>query len=612
MVVSSLSRRSFRALLLAAVPLVLCLGAAGCDQKTKVTSEAQPILAPVPVPAGLIGELTIAHPNTTWSKIRENMGGPLKFMPQSYPMLVTTLLGLPPQAADQIDADIPTYGAAISDGKMETPVLAIHVKSGAQLVALLTGGAEARYQAKVDGPSGVTLLEPKPGQTALEASLGVTGNYLLVGYAPDGILRVGPYAARTMPGKTAPANDALVVASHEALAGPLRNRMNTWWVATRNELQENDRLQREKHGGSAPSFGDPTAALQKADTTFQAMYAILGDLTEARVTLDLDDAGAHLRTGLKPQAPEGVAAREFTAMNTGSADGLLDMPADVSVAMMTRDSPEVREKTAADQGEAIEKLFAGKINDAEKKQIREVLASWSKGRGDWLFVGGALGQDGRALYARSAIGDLPTLQQGLKSTLDLGKVAAFADPLKHWLGDIKIGTPAPLPEGENGSWVKIERTPPASAQIPLEFKNGKPVPGKATRALEDAKGGKGKGDKDGKPEIFEVAWSFDKTMASYAVATNGREALKRIGHGTLRDDGEVKRAVDALKDETAAALLVLPMRLIGGIALPAAPSTRPPAAPMLIAIGKAGSEGWFRADAAWAAVREVAKVRPVQ
>jgi hypothetical protein len=436
----------------------------------------------------------------------------------------------------------------------------------------------------------------------------VTGNYLLVGYAPDGLLRVGPYAARTMPTKPAPANDALIVAGHEALAGPVRGRINTWWVATRNELQENDRLQREKHGGSAPTFGDPAAALQKADTTFQGIFAILGDLTEARVTLDLDDSGAHLRTGLKPQTADGVAAREFGAMNTGSADGLLDMPGDVTVAMLTRDSIEVREKTAADQGEAIEKLFAGKIADPEKKQIREVLASWSKGRGDWLFVGAALNQEGRALYARSAIGDLATLQQGLKTTLDLGRMPAFAEPLKHWLGEVKIGAPTPLDGGESGAWARIERTPPPSAQIPLEFKNGKPVPGKAGKAIEDAKGSKDK--KDSKPEVFEVAWSFDKSVATYAVGSNGREALRRIGQGsTLRAEGEVKHFIEGLKDETAAALLVLPMRLVGGIALPKAPTNKPPAAPLLIAIGKAGPEGWFRADAAWAAVRELSKVR---
>jgi hypothetical protein len=601
--------------------LAVALGAsaAGCKQEppkgSTIKAEA---LGPVPAPAGLVAELVLARPNATWARIRDVIGGPLKFMPASYPMLVASMLGLPPAVAEQIDADVPTLGAATSDGSSETPVLAIHVKDGKQVELALTSGPDARFTAKPDTPSGVTLLEPKPGQTALAASLGVTGNYLLVAYAPDGLLKVGPYAARTLSTRPAPKEDLLITSDHDALAGPLRTRLSVAWGELRRSLEKSDQEQREKHGGSAPTFGDPRAALQKADATFQGILALMTDLSEGRVQFTFDDTGAHLKATLKPQSPGGTAAQEFAAMRTADASALLDLPASASVGLLLVDSPEIRERGARDQAEAIEKVLAEKLKDADRKRIQDVLASWSKGRGDQLLLGGRIAQGERVLFARSTLADADTLDRGIRATFDLTQVPALAEPLRHWLGDIKLGAVSPSPlEGVRGGLVRAERQVP---KVQID-----PATGRAKRVPAEDKGdrkekGKDKGGKKEKDqgtetrtESFEVGWALDKETATYVIAPEAKAAFREFREGsggTLRGEEEVKGMVSALGSEASFVLLVLPMRLFGGM-LPKAPSSRPPAAPIMVAFGKGEQGGWFRVDAAPAAVRELAKIRPM-
>jgi|GEM_PF-525777 len=612
---------------------LLVASALGCQEKPKTGAIRAEALGPVPAPAGLAAELVLAHPNASWGRVREMVGGPLKFLPASYPMLVSSALGLPPLAADQIDADVPTLGAVTSDGKQEVPVVAVHVKDGNQMLQVLTAGPDARYTAKPDGPSGVTLLEPKPGQSALNASLGLTGNYLLVGYAPDGLLKVGPYAARTLSTKPTPKEDAVLVSGHDALAGPLRTRLSVWWGETRRSLEKSDQEQRERHGGSAPSFGDPKAALQKADTTFQGIFALMTDLSEGRITLSLDDAGAHLKTTFTPQSADGSAGREFAAMKTGDASLMLDLPASSTMALMTSDSAEIREHSAADQGEALEKVLAGKLEEGDRKRLRDVLASWSKGRGDWLVLGGHATAAERVLFARSSIADADALDKGIRATFDLTKVPALAEPLKHWLGEIKLSPVTPLEGSPRGALVKAERLvpmadfDPATGKIKRHEKGddkGKGDKAKDEKAKDDGKkgdkakedgkkGDKGKGT-EGRTETFELAWSLDKDIATYVLNRDAKAALAEYAPGasggSLRADEEIKNMVSSLGNEASFALLILPMRFVAGM-MPKAPPTRPPSAPLVIAFGKGAQGGWFRLDAAPAAVRELAKIRPM-
>ena len=595
---------------------------AGCDRKEPTADPGSVALPAVPAPAGLVAEMTIGHPDATWKRLRDMVGGQAKFLPASYSMLVATMLGLPPLAADQIDADVPTVGAVAADTKGEVPVVAIHVRDGALMQKLLTDGPDGRFLAKMDAPSRVTLLEPKPGQTAIGPVLGITGNYLLVGYAPDGLLRLGPYAARTLGTQPAPKEDVVLRSDHDALAGPLRTRLSMWWGETRSALEKSDQDMREKHGGSAPTFGDPRAALQKADATFQGIFALMSDLSGGRTALTLDERGAHLVTTLTPQSPDGVAAREFGAMTVGDGAPLLDLPASASVAVMSRDSAEVRMRSVKDQSEAIHKVLGDKLSEADRKRVDEVLASWTKGRGDLLVVGAELGAGHDTLFARSSVSDAEVLDHGIRSTFELLKVPAIADPLKHWFGDLKLGSPTALEGGLRGGMLHGERRAAAEPpRLPPGAKDGK-AEARAAKSpdakVADAKAADAKakkGDKAGtEPPLtpFDLVWTVDKDQATYVLARDGKLASAEVASGApqLRAEGEVKTMVEALGGEAAFVLVVMPSRLMSGL-MPKGPATRLPADPVLMAFGRGAQGAWLRFDAAPLAIQQLARMHQV-
>ena len=181
--------------------------AAGCKDTPSLGPAPVASMAPVPQPAGLVAEVMIPKPAQTWTRLRTLIGGPAAMLPQSFGMGAAMLLGLSPKVAELIDGDVPAVGAVTSDGAVELAVLAIHVRDGQKVIDDMTTGPQARHLARVDAVSKVTLIEPKPGETSLNASMGVTGNFLLIGYAPDALLKVGPYAARTVSTRAMPAEE---------------------------------------------------------------------------------------------------------------------------------------------------------------------------------------------------------------------------------------------------------------------------------------------------------------------------------------------------------------------------------------------------------------------
>lgn len=588
-------------------PYLLALSlaaAAGCKDTPSVGPAPAASLAPVPQPAGLVAEMLIPKPAQTWNRVRTLIGGPAMMLPQSFGMGAAMLLGLSPKVADLIDADVPAVGAVTSDGAVELAVVAIHVRDGQKVIDDMTVGPQAKHLARPDAVSKVTLIEPKPGETSLSVSMGVTGNYLLLGYAPDALLKVGPYAARTVTTRAMPSEDVVLVSNHDALGGPVRSRIRNWWRESKKALEDADQRDREKHGGSAPTFGDPKAALAKADQTFSSLFALLGDLSEARVALTMDDAGAHLAARVTPSTKDGPASVEIGALTVGDAKPLAELPEEVSLAVLTRDSLEIRKRGADDQMIAVDNLFQGKLGDEDKKKVRELLDIWTKGRGDWLGVGASFYGE-RRVFGRVPVADDKSFDQGIKGTLELLKVPAFREPLKHWLGEMKLAAPAEL-DGKAGTVVKIERTPPP------------PPEKKPEKADPKDKGGKlEKRDKKEKPvtQHFEVAWSIADATAAFVMSENGKDALRDLGKAReagLGADPEIKRALDSVKGDAAFVMLLLPMRTFAGLMMARPPKDPPPPAPVLVTLGRRGSDGYLQIDAAARAVQELAKIRSVQ
>ncbi|MFO0661543.1 MAG: hypothetical protein U0165_17180 [Polyangiaceae bacterium] len=571
---------------------VLMLGSAALGCGSKDEKKPAPVEAPKPVPepAGLVAELFIPKPATTFTRLRNLVGGPAMMLPPAFGQAAGMMLGLPAAVGDQLDAEIPALGAVVVEAERTYSVIGLHIKDGVRFINSATVGPDATLVAKADAASGVTILEGKPGGPTRPVRLAVSSNYLLLSPDAEGLTKLGPYIARTMPTKNVPTDEATILARHEALAGPVKGKIAGWWASTKADLEASDRAMREQHGGAAPTFGDPAGAVAKADATFQALFTIIADLSEARVTLNLDDTGTHIRATLKPSGPNGPAAQEFAAMVTGDPKPLLDMPADTLAAMMVRDSKDIRARSVADQMDSFDKVLAGKMSADDKKKLQEVLDGWSKGRGDWLFLGGALAPNANALYARSAVADTAALDRGIRGLFELPKVPAFAEPIQHWLGEMKIAVPPKADKPDSVLVAKVDRKPQ-----PLK------IEGKEIRR--DA-------------EKFEVGWSVTGDSASYVISSDAKKSLTAMTEGTktasFGSEPEVKRAVEALGNDTSTVVVVLPLRLLTSMLVSPNPKKRPatpPTAPVVLAIGRSDTGAYLRIDGATDAVRELIRMQ---
>jgi hypothetical protein len=307
----------------------------------------------------------------------------------------------------------------------------------------------------------------------------------------------------------------------------------------------------------------------------------------------LDEAGAHVRTTLKPFSADGPARAELAAMVVGDQEPLLDLPPTISVAMLSRDTLVVRERTSKEQEASIAQLLAGKLDDPGKARVAELLAAWAKGRGDWLAMGGQLAAGKPSIYVRAAVADEALLEKGVRGLLDVPKIPAIGEWASHWLGDTRVSAPAPAGDGVAGNVARIDRTAVAAPSSPKD----KP---------------KEKGSKK-EAERFEVGWAFDKGVLSTVAGEHGKDELKSLAAARgvgLRSDPDIKRTLEALGGDSAFTLLVLPMRLVSSFALKKLPpGANVPSAPVALSLGKTGDQGFVRVDASPAAVREMAKIR---
>jgi hypothetical protein len=575
-----------------ALALPLAAGAAfglGCSEKPKELPAAPVVLAPVPEPAGLALDVFIPKPGTLWSKVRNLGGDKLKLLPDSFPMVVASLLGLPPGAIESIEADAPAFGALVLENGKEYPALAIHLRNGPRFVAQLTVATPPKFVKKTDEPSGVTLLEPAGG-SSLNAAMGVAGDYLLLGYAPDGLLKLGAYVTRTLPTKKLPSEDVVMDARGAALAGPIAAFLGDKWGAIREDLLARDKAEREKKG-TAPTYGDPTAVVHGMDASAQGGLAILKDLASARATLALDAGGAHLRVAGVPAGGDGVAKQEISSLRLASPAPILTLPGSVVAAISRADDPALRVAATKGQVESLDRVLGGKLTAAEKTKVEELAVSWAKGRGE-SFVGGLMvSTETNGLAALFPVADQKEADLAVRGAFSLLKIPAVGEPFKHWLGELKIG--AMPPAGTTGL-VKIVRKPPP----PITKVSGQPTPP----------------PKPSKPEDLEAAWTLPEAggQGTFVFSGHGKDVEATIGKEgkTLAADGDVKAAVDRLGNEVSTAILVMPSRflaatLMRGMVDPA----KVPSAPVILSIGRSGDEGIFRVDAHPAAVREMVKIR---
>jgi hypothetical protein len=555
-----------RALLVArCISVLIALFAAGACKRSPVSGEPNPSSTEgsVPAPDGLVSELFIPHPDRVWGSIRESVGVGL---PVSPAIFLGGALGLPVTALDQLDCNIPIVGALVLDGDEMGTLAAIHVKDGSRLVGIMTNATPPFIKDDKSAPGVVLLAAPTAGSW----SLAVSGNYLVLGSSKKAIARAAAFVTRTLPGRTMPEEELVATISHKALAGPVKTRLDQFWQAWKQEREAEDVTMRRQHGGSAPDFGDPTQALADIESKAARFFAILTDLEEARLAIQIRDATYRAVVSMKAASRTGPAATEIGSMSIGGAEPLLSLPASVAAALLTRDSRELREESASSQVDAISKVLGGRLDEADKTKVSSAFHSWSKGRGDWLTAGLMWSGSTRAAVVRASVSDSAELVQATTAMFKLLSVHAIAEPLSNWVGDMKLTGLSPnVAEGAVQS-VHVVRRPP---KVQLHR------------------------DRDKAPEsdTFDVVWSVDKQMLVGAAGKEAKIAYTSLVNGgagpTLGQDAFAQSIFARLGPTISFALLVDTARLTGEMAKK--DST------LVIAYGKepqSTDRAWFEVD----------------
>jgi hypothetical protein len=508
-------------------------------------------------------------------------------MPAGFGMLATTLLGLGAGNAESIDTDIPVTGAIAENGEDLALALALHIKSGAELVARLTTGADAGYDAKADPATSITLLVPKAGKPSGEVALGVLGNHLLVSNNVEWVKKLGPYAARTLGKKPAPKEAVVVTLKKQALTGPIQKRLGGWWKAQKAKLERADQDNRQKHGRGTPDFGDPAAAISGLDSTITGLIGLLGTSAGARVIVEPSTERLDARIEVDAEK-DGALAEMLAGFSVGGAGEILALPSDVSLAILARTSPASRDKTAKSTAQGVSDLFKDRLTDADKKLVETTLGDLARGRGDWETYGVLLKEGKGGLLYRASVTDWKALDAGAKGLLKLLSVRAFAEPLRQFVGDVTVKQSA----------ADIAGVPGKTNRALLSLKPS-PMPKTAEPGAVAMTGG---------ARSIEILWSNQSDRAFGALSFEAAPVLveamsaesdKKKTHAA---DPKLAAAAGRVGKEAAFVVLVQPNRL--GVAGMASLQGQ---APVFLSVGRTGATGWVKLDADRAATEALVK-----
>jgi hypothetical protein len=509
----------------------------------------------VPAPAGLVAEIIVPHPDRTWDTVRAKLRTATALVPNSPAVFLGGILGLPLGLLEQLDFNIPIVAAIIEDRGALAALGAIHVKDGQRVVELMTSSTPRFIKEAKPGSETTHLLPAAPDPEG--PSLAVSGNYLVVGRSKALLERCAPFLTRTLAQRPLPTEDVVATATGSALAGPMATRLSKLWQSWKKDREADDIAMRAKHGGSAPDFGDPAEALADLDARASRFFTVLGDFEEARLGVTVNptepDAAEKYRAvaSLKPR-PAGPAAEEFAAMIVADLEPLLALPASVGIAFLTRDSRDVRERSAAQQVDAMAKVFGGRLAPNDKSKIETALLAFARGRGDWLTAGIIAGPS-RAAIARGAVADGMEIDQSAFAMLDLLNVRAIADPIGNWIGDLKLsgvdGARAAGP-GEPRT-VRVVRRPP-KVKLPRDKTE------KADKAMDS--------------DAFDIVWSIGKELFFAAAGRDAKQTLASLQRtedsATLGRSVALRSAAARLGPTVGFALMVDAVRLGAATPMP--------------------------------------------
>ncbi len=511
--------------------------------------------APVAAPDGLLADVFVATPNASWQRVQRGVGGTLGILPSTLGSLTCALAGLDPSLGAEIDGAALATGAIADDPKDLAWALAMKIAEPRRARDVLFESETARYSPRPIAGGGMLLLAPKGGGRLSLAVALAPGGYLVIARNEDDLSRLGPYAYRTVPTKPVPEGGALVLdAPTTALKGPLRARVSSLWDAARGDLAKKDDAARAAHGGRAPDYGDPRAVLALLDGAMQSRLAMLGDLSRARVVVDVRETSLRADLVVTPGAADGPSSAAFSSMHPGDAAPLLEAN-DSPLAVLFRDDAGGRAQTAADVEDAVKKALGERLAEPEAKRLHGAIDGWTKARGDWTTLG-LIGTDG--LFVRTPATNGDAADHAIREFLSLVSVAPLKQGLR--IHDVTVGA---------GTAQVVYGDPPAKGAQP-----------KKANVAWGAKGGE-----------------IGVTVTTLTPPTSATPQTKKIG-----EDPVIASLVRALDATVTFAAVVQPLKLDPARANAAA-------APAIVAWGKRAKGAYLRVEASDVLARELLKMR---
>src|SRR5262249_54437377 len=161
--------------------------------------------------------------------------GGFGILPATLGGVVCAFGGLDPTLGPEIDGGAPVVGVvATGDGGAFGWALAMKLVEPRRAKDVLVGAETARYSPKPAGT--MTELAPKGGGSLPVAVAIASGGYLVIARDEADLVRLGPYAYRTMPTKPVPETGGVVVElAKGALKGPLSARVASAWNDVKDE-----------------------------------------------------------------------------------------------------------------------------------------------------------------------------------------------------------------------------------------------------------------------------------------------------------------------------------------------------------------------------------------
>jgi hypothetical protein len=232
----------------------------------------------VAAPEGLLADVYMTTPNASWSKLQRNVGGAFGILPASASGTICMAAGLDPYVASEIDGTAPIFGVVAGDPANAGFVIAMKLVDLRRARTVLADGETSRFTPKED--AGVTELLPKGEAPGAGFIIGLSANgYILVARRSEDLLKLAPYATRTLPKKPLPTSGAVVLdVPRAALGSVMKPRLDDLWTTAKGFLLSEDEAMRRRHGGRAPDYGDPKAIVGAVDTWVSKRIAVVGDL----------------------------------------------------------------------------------------------------------------------------------------------------------------------------------------------------------------------------------------------------------------------------------------------------------------------------------------------